>query len=403
MKDHPLYTVLYTVLLCAISATLLTFVNTHWADAIRANEQYSRTAAAVDAFGLCAAEATRSQVLEAYTTGIRVRRRGEMEVLEAHRDGALIGYGLDLVTAGKYGIIRGIVAISAEKDRLLGLRIYQQNETPGLGGRIAEPAWLAQFSGKPLSTPEGTGIVISSTLRGPHVVDAITGASKTTFSLGQALNTAIASFLAGGAAMEPLDLDLTTDAVTRATPGYPKNLQTPPHLREEVRRADFMVPKGLRNLAQGRPVTSSMTEEPIIGELSQLTDGIRRSGEFDFVEFDADPQWAQVDLGATHTLHGIVIWHYYKNPVIYNDVIVQIADDLEFSSNVRTVFNNDHDNSSGLGQGSDTAFFARWWGEIVDLRGPAKEGTPARCIRVWTNGACGGEPTRLVEIQAFGK
>jgi hypothetical protein len=178
-------------------------------------------------------------------------------------------------------------------------------------------------------------------------------------------------------------------------------LQKPPNLRQEVRRADFMVPPGVTNLALNRPVTCSMSEEPIIGSLKQLTDGVKRSGEFDFVELDPDPQWVQVDLGKLCMVYCVAVWHYYRNPVIYNDVIVQLADDAPCTQNVRTVFNND--DSSGQGVGTDTTYFARWWGELVDTRGAAKEGMSARFIRVWSNGGCGGEPTRFVEIQAFGK
>jgi Na+-transporting NADH:ubiquinone oxidoreductase subunit C len=403
MKDSRLYTVVYSLLLCAACAALLTFASTFWDKEIKANEQFSHTRAVVDAMGLCQADTPRRQVMDIYTSSFEAKKKGEMDIIEARKDGQLVGYAFDLVTQGKYGIIRGVLAVSAAKDKILGFRIYQQCETPGLGGRISEPAWLAQFAGKPLVTDGAPGIIISNSVKGPNVVDAITGATKTTFTLGRALNAQIAGFLSGGMALQALDLDLSADAVTRATPGYPKNLQKPPHLREETRRADFMVPAGVTNVALSRTVTSSMTEDPIIGSLKQLTDGIKRSGEFDFVELDPDPQWVQVDLGQSHTLSCVVVWHYYKNPVIYNDVIVQLADDALFTTNVRTVFNNDHDNSSAQGLGTDTAYFARWWGEIVDTRGAGKEGTAARFIRVWSNGACGGEPTRFVEVQAYGK
>ena len=48
-------------------------------------------------------------------------------------------------------------------------------------------------------------------------------------------------------------------------------------------------------------------------------------------------------------MFAILFWHFHKTPRVYFDVIVQVADDAAFSKNVRTVFNNDHDNSSKLG------------------------------------------------------
>ncbi|MBN2449838.1 MAG: FMN-binding protein [Lentisphaeria bacterium] len=403
MKNGSVYCVVFTVLLSSLCAALLALAHTAWSPKIQANERYARTRALVDAMGLLSESMSRKEIISLFDRAFRPRNRGELEVLEARREGELLGYALDVLTQGKYGPIKAVLSITPDEQAIKAFRVYQQNETPGLGGRISEPAWQAQFSGKPLVSEGMTGIIISNTVKGVNVVDAISGASKTTYVLGQTINTLLVRFLSGGMALEPLDLGLTADAVTRSTPGYPKNLQKPPHLREEVRRPDFMVPPGVTNLAFGKPVTGSMDEEPIIGELAQITDGVKKSGEFDFVELDPGPQWVQVDLGSMNTIHCIVVWHYYKNPVIYNDVIVQTADDPEFTQNVRTLFNNDHDDSSGQGVGTDTAFFARWWGELVDTRGPGKAGTPMRCIRVWTNGGCGDEDTRFVEIQAFGK
>lgn len=198
-----------------------------------------------------------------------------------------------------------------------------------------------------------------------------------------------------------LDLGLTVDAVTRATPGNPKGLK-PPHLRKEVRRPPFMVPAGVKNLAFHKAVTSSV-DEPVIGDVDQVNDGIKKSGEFDYVELGPGHQWVQVDLGSARAVHAIVIWHFYKNATIYNDVMVQVADDAAFAKNVKMLFNNDHDNSAGMGRGKDTAFRTRWWGEIVDARGANMEGTSARFVRVYTANGMEGEAIRFVELEVYGK
>jgi len=193
------------------------------------------------------------------------------------------------------------------------------------------------------------------------------------------------------------ELELDIDAVTCATPGLFLNREKPPHLRKEEKRPPFMVVPGVKNLALYKPVTTS--DEPIIGDPVQLTDGIKTSEEFDFVE---GPSWVQVDLGESASIHAIVVWHFYKNPMIYNDVIVRISDDVDFSQNVIMLFNNDLDNSSGIGKGKDTAFISRWWGEIVDARGPSYAGTAARYVRVYTGKSIDGLSPRYLEIAVHG-
>ena len=192
-------------------------------------------------------------------------------------------------------------------------------------------------------------------------------------------------------------LDLGLDAVTHATPLYKPNAVRPPHLRKPKRRYPLRVVRGLKNVALYKPVTSS--SKPTIGELEQITDGIKTSGRFDIVE---GPKWIQVDLKAPVEIHAIAFWHFYKNPIIYDDVIVRVSDDAGFSRNVRVLFNNDHDNSSGLGKGKDTAFISRWWGEVVDARDPDRTGTTARFVRLHTPGSADGAPPRYVEIAVYG-
>ena len=158
-----------------------------------------------------------------------------------------------------------------------------------------------------------------------------------------------------------------------------------------------MVIPGLTNLALDKPVRAN--EEPIVGEIEQLNDGLKTSGEFDFIE---GPSWVQVDLEESASIHAVAIWHYYKNPVIYDDVIVRISDDKDFSKNVTTLFNNDHDNSSKMGKGKDTAYISRWWGELIDARDADRKGKTARYVRLYTGKSVGGKLPRYVEIAVYG-
>ncbi len=149
-------------------------------------------------------------------------------------------------------------------------------------------------------------------------------------------------------------------------------------------------------MATFKPVTSDI--EPEEGDLIQINDGLKKSGPFDYVE---GPAWVQIDMKEEMTIHAIALWHFYKNPAIYNDVIVAVSDDAAFNKNVRILFNNDHDNSSKHGKGPDSAYISRWWGEIVDARGENHAGTKARYVRVYTKDDMEGGLPRYVEIAVF--
>jgi hypothetical protein len=207
------------------------------------------------------------------------------------------------------------------------------------------------------------------------------------------------TFARGG--MKLVELDLEIHAVTGPTTRDNIEDISPPHLRKykkNEKRKPFMVIEGLENLAMFKPVTVS--NAPGIGEIEQINDGIMSSDEFDFVE---GPGWVQVDLEESASIHAIVLWHYHASVVIFNDVIVQISDNADFTQNVRTLFNNDHDNSAGMGKGSDTAYISSGWGEIVDARDENLQPATARYIRLYTNKSTDGLSPRYVELAVYGK
>jgi hypothetical protein len=194
------------------------------------------------------------------------------------------------------------------------------------------------------------------------------------------------------AAKEPLMLKLPAPTL-KGTPG---DLPSGPDLEplSDKPRPPFLVAKGTVNVALGRPVTSSAT--PFTGELSQITDGKKEAYDADAVEFKKGTQWVQVDLGAPHTLEAIVFWHDHRYIQAMRDVVIQVSNDPEFKDGVVTLFNNDKDNSSGLGVGTDREYFETAQGQIVDGRG-----TKARYIRGYTRGSSSGALNCWQELEVY--
>ena len=429
MKNNPIYGILYMVVFCVVSALLLTVPKLLWSERIEENKLYIRKLAIVRAAGLHQPDMPREEVERLFRERVTEEDLGYLKLLVARdADGRPVAYLCDGEGMGHEGPFRFIASFvpSAELEAAAGagarrsrtmkaLVVYELNETPGLGGRIADPAWASQFGGLDFEVPkagsttgETEALINFTTVRvQPNDVVAVTGASNTMRSLNQSLNK-LAIAMNKGLALVPLALGLTPDQVTRATPGYPKGFVPPPNLRKLDKRADFMVPEGLVNLAQGCPVTLvDGNPDGISGALSRITDWNKKSNEDDYVEFLPNDmlQTIQIDLGAEREVVCVVIWHYYKNAVVYRDVIVQCAEDADMKTNHAILFNNDYDNSAGLGKGTDQPYFAGWWGEIVDARphGRLTNGRRARYVRVSTCGGEAGEDTRFVEIAVYGR
>lgn len=145
-------------------------------------------------------------------------------------------------------------------------------------------------------------------------------------------------------------------------------------------RPAYLIAKGVKNVALGKTVTSSV--KPFTGELNQIADGKKEAFDYDAVEMKKGAQWVQVDLGQPCAIHAVVMWHDHRYIQVMHDVIVQVSDDPEFKDKVQTVFNNDVDNSSGLGVGTDREYFETHWGKIVDAKG-----VKGRYVRTYTKGS----------------
>ncbi len=180
--------------------------------------------------------------------------------------------------------------------------------------------------------------------------------------------------------------------------GTPQNLTVPNLLKPLGRPRDpFLAPSGVTNVAKGKKVASS-DREPVIGELEQVTDGDKKGADGSFVELGPGVQQVTIDLGAPHEIFAILFWHFHKTPRVYFDVIVQVADDADFKQGVRTLFNNDHDNTSKLGAGTDQNYVETAEGKLVDAKG-----SRARYVRLYSKGSNANELNHYVEVEVFGR
>lgn len=199
---------------------------------------------------------------------------------------------------------------------------------------------------------------------------------------------------APAAGMAPLDLELPAPMFA----GTPRPVNEP-NIEKPLGkpRPPFLAPVGTTNLALGKPVTSS-DEWPIIGEAAMVTDGDKDGGQGSFVELAPGTQWVQIDLGQRATIYAVLLWHYHAQARAYRDVIVQVGDDPDFADGATTVFNNDHDNSSGLGAGTDMGYVETFEGKLIDCKGVA-----GRYVRLYSNGNTSDDGNQYVEVEVYGK
>jgi|WetSurMetagenome_2_1015567.scaffolds.fasta_scaffold13043_4 Na+-transporting NADH:ubiquinone oxidoreductase subunit NqrC len=117
----------------------------------------------------------------------RIRPVGE-EAGGYYRSDSLIV--IEFKGRGLWGMIEGVIAVDSSITRIHRVKVMAQEETPGLGDRIADDEYLAGYAGK--SATEPLLLAVRRTASGDRDVDAISGATISSQALLDVVNATLA-------------------------------------------------------------------------------------------------------------------------------------------------------------------------------------------------------------------
>lgn len=108
-------------------------------------------------------------------------------------DGKPVGMAFIADGGGFQGNIRIMVGLNMDYLKLKGIKVLEQNETPGLGNRIKESAFEGQFKGLEIK-PKVEYIKYRKPEK-PNQITAITGATISSGAVVKNINNAVAKVL----------------------------------------------------------------------------------------------------------------------------------------------------------------------------------------------------------------
>lgn len=190
-KESIGYVVGFTFVVCMLFVVILSAANTMTLSQVEANRKFAAQFAVLKAFGLADAGTPRAEVESRYAASVKElpapasepASKGATAAYRADIDGAPY-VAVRVTGSGLWGSITAVIAADPLATRMRGIEILDQQETPGLGGRIGEAWFAAQFAGEKVG-PNGTiKVDQNGTGKGDADkengrADAITGASRT--------------------------------------------------------------------------------------------------------------------------------------------------------------------------------------------------------------------------------
>ena len=129
----------------------------------------------------------------------------------------LVGYAIPGERPGYQDVIRLIFGYDPAGDRVMGMKVLESKETPGLGAKITnDSSFIGEFEGiePPLEGVKEGG-------DGPHEVDMITGATISSEAVIEIINGRLETL---GAALGPAGGGRTTEAAAGEADGGPEGV-----------------------------------------------------------------------------------------------------------------------------------------------------------------------------------
>ena len=181
-----LKSLLFIVILGSVSVALLIFVERLTAPIISYNEEIQFKSTLLDVAEIKLVDG--ETIDQTFLKKIRKEKKEDFVYFLTSNGSYVINFS----GQGLWGPITGLLALKPDFETIEKLRILSQVETPGLGGRISEEEFLAQFNGKKISPK--LVLVLRTKASKDNQVDAISGATLSSMALVDMVNLAAQDF-----------------------------------------------------------------------------------------------------------------------------------------------------------------------------------------------------------------
>ncbi|GMQ58872.1 hypothetical protein AN1V17_32680 [Vallitalea sediminicola] len=156
------------------------------------------------------------------------------------------------------------------------------------------------------------------------------------------------------------------------------------------------------NLALDKEVSSSVDDSGVNRSFDSLVDGVSTLTPSQYMEYTGNGegnQYIDVDLGGVYPIDSLHLTRFYVDGRIYNDTVMLISTDPNFSTEATTVvYNANASGNLGYGNGTDSPYVETQGGHWVDLDNIVE----GRYVRIWSNGSNVNSSNQYVELEVYG-
>ena len=181
MKERIIM-VVFILILGSVLTTALVMVDNFTAPKIKANEEKRLQVNLMKIFDISFDENDENSIMKTFTDNVEAVTQDELTYYRSKND----DIAFSIAGPGAFGPLTGAMAITSDFERLKGVTILSNSETPGLGTRVFEEEYLKNYIGKKI-VPE-IKVLAGGGASGENEVNGITGATLTCVAFQNLIN-----------------------------------------------------------------------------------------------------------------------------------------------------------------------------------------------------------------------
>lgn len=142
-RETRIYPIFFMIIITIIFIGILSTFYQLTVDQVRAYRQMKLHESILTIFAFPA-----QNIEKEFSQYIIEQEVNELKYYKAVQDSVLLGFCFPIRGKGLWGKIDALLGLSSDLEKIIGFEILDQNETPGLGGRIGESWFKDQFQNK---------------------------------------------------------------------------------------------------------------------------------------------------------------------------------------------------------------------------------------------------------------
>lgn len=194
MKDKKtINPIVFMLVLSAVLVFILAFINKVTTPIIDFNSEIELKDKILYVFDIPVDSEDPEEINRVFNENVETEDYKDTQYFIYKENGEIQSYAVPFEGAGLWGKITGYLGVSKDFTEATGIEFIEQDETPGLGGRISEPPYKEQFRGIDISEPQDGEYIINKPAPGGNV-DAIAGATQTSNFVTDMVNKDLKQF-----------------------------------------------------------------------------------------------------------------------------------------------------------------------------------------------------------------